>query len=174
MNPPDCRDRLELDEASVTIRTMRPAGRDMEQQFTRNPSPLTRYHRFHTALRELRPCMLDRFTRVDYPDEMALIAAIPDADGEREIGVSRFARSPGADHAEIAVVVAHEWQGHGIGLRLLLDLRNLAREAGIRHPEASVLPQNRGMPGLARAPGFSISQVRPGNDLAVEPGTDLD
>ena len=45
MNPPDCRDRLELDEASVTIRTMRPAGRDMEQQFTRNLSPLTRYHR---------------------------------------------------------------------------------------------------------------------------------
>ena len=170
---PDYRDSLEVAGTLVTIRTIRPADRDIEQQFVRGLSPASRYYRFHSALKELTPAMLERFTQVNYPDEMALIAIVPEGGGEREIGVARYARFPGTDRAEVAVVVADAWQGQGIGARLLLDLRNLARDAGIRQFEASVLPGNKRMLKLARELGFTVRPAKPGAGAALELGKDF-
>lgn len=174
MQPPDYKDALDVAGSPVTIRTMRPADRDIERRFVRELSPASRYYRFHSALKELTPAMLERFTHVNYPDEMALIATIPEGDGERQIGVARYAGYPGTDRAEIAVVVADAWQGKGVGARLLLDLRNLAFEAGIRHFEASVLPGNKRMLELARALGFAVRTAGPGEDSALTLGKDID
>jgi len=164
MRLPDYKDSLEVDGRRVTIRTMRPADRDIERRFVAELSQQSRYYRFHSALKELTPDMLERFTHVNYPDDMALIATLPEGAGEREIGVARYARIPDTDRAEIAVVVADEWQGKGIGARLLLDLRTLAIEAGIRHFEASVLPGNQRMLELARSLGFRIRSAIAGDD----------
>jgi acetyltransferase len=174
MRPPDYKDSLDIDGKLVTIRTMQPSDRDIEQQFIRELSSLSRYYRFHSALRELTPYMLDRFTNVNYPDEMALIATVYEGIEEREIGVARYARNPGADRAEIAVVVADAWQGKGIGSRLLVDLRNLARDAGIKHLEASILWENRRMQELAQALGFSIRAVKISDGHKLELGKDVD
>jgi acetyltransferase len=171
---PDYRDALVVGGTRVTIRTICPADRDIEQQFVRGLSPSSRYYRFHTSLKELTPAMLERFTHVNYPDEMALIATIPEGAGESEIGVARYARYPGTDRAEVAVVVADAWQGKGIGARLLLDLRNLAREAGIRQFEASVLPGNKRMLELAQSLGFTVRSAPVPPDTTLELGKDLD
>ena len=168
------RDALDIAGTPVTIRTMQPADRDIEHRFVRELSPLSRYYRFHSALRELTPSMLDRFTHVNYPEDMALIATITVGESEREIGVARYARYPGTDRAEIAVVVADDWQGKGIATRLLLDLRGLAHAAGIRHLEANVLSGNKQMMQLARTLGFSIKPPAPGDGQALELGKDID
>ena len=170
----DYRDSLDVAGSPVTIRTMRPADREIERRFVRDLSPVSRYYRFHSALKELTPAMLERFTNVNYPDEMALIATIPEESGEREIGVARYARYPGTDRAEIAVVVADAWQGKGVGARLLLDLRNLASEVGIRHFEASVLPGNKRMLDLAHALGFVVRTASTGEDTVLELGKEID
>lgn len=170
---PDYRDVFDVADTRVTIRTIRPDDRDIEQQFVRQLSPTSRYYRFHSALKELTPDMLEHFTHVNYPDEMALIATVAQETGEREIGVARYARLPGTDRAEVAVVVADTWQGKGIGARLLLDLRDIAREAGIRHIEASVLPGNKRMLELARNLGFTLKPARTDADTTLELGKDF-
>jgi acetyltransferase len=171
--PPDYTDFLDVDGTRVTIRTMRPTDRDIEDQFVHRLTPVSKYYRFHAALRELTAYMLDHFTSVNYPDEMALIATIREADVEREIGVARYVRTQGSDTAEIAVVVSDEWQGKGIGCKLLKDLRDFARQTGIKHLEARVLPDNRRMLELAKNLGFRIkpSVDDPG---AIELGKDVD
>jgi len=174
MFPPNFKDTLEIPGATVTIRTMQPEDRDIEHRFVRELSEQSRYYRFHSALKELSPYMLDRFTHVNYPDEMALIATVLDGDDEHEIGVARYARSPGADCAEIAVVVADAWQGKGLGTCLLTDLRDIARGVGIKHLEASILWDNRRMLGLARTLGFATRSVKPEDDHLLELGKDLD
>jgi len=153
--PPDYREQIELDGVPVTIRSMRPSDRDIEDRFVRDLSPDSRYLRFHSALRQLTPAMLERFTNPDYPSEMALIATIADGDAERQIGVARYVCAPGSDRAEVAVAVADDWQGKGVGGRLLRCLRDIAGENGVRHFEATVLPQNRRMLALARELGFT-------------------
>ena len=171
--PPDYTDFLDVEGTRITIRTMRPQDRDIEEQFVRRLTPTSKYYRFHAALRELTAYMLDHFTNVDYPDEMALIATIQEGDAEREIGVARYVRTPVPDTAEIAVVVSDEWQGKGIGGKLLKDLREFALQVGIRHLEARVLPDNRRMLELAQDLGFRIKPR--GEDFsAVELGKDVD
>lgn len=152
---------------------MRSADREIEQRFVRRLSSQSRYYRFHSTLKELTPYMLERFTQVNYPDEMALIATVPEGEGEMQIGVARYARKPGSDTAEIAIVVADAWQGKGIGTRLLVDLRQLAIEAGIRHVEASVLPDNKRMLYLANELGFALRALKPADSSTVELGKEL-
>ena len=170
MSVPDYQDMLEVDGNPVTIRTMRPTDRDIEARFVAELSPTSRYYRFHSALKALDDAMLERFTHVNYPQDMALIATIPQVTGEREIGVARYARYPDSDRAEIAVVVADDWQGKGIGARLLLDLRSLAVSTGVRQFEASVLPGNTRMLELARSLGFTIRDPGTGTDPTLELG----
>jgi acetyltransferase len=170
MSVPDYHDMLEVDGTRVTIRTMRPTDRDIEARFVAELSPTSRYYRFHSVLKALDDAMLERFTHVNYPQDMALIATIPEGAGEREIGVARYARYPDSDRAEIAIVVADEWQGKGIGARLLLDLRSVAISAGVRQFDASVLPGNTRMLELARSLGFKIREAGSGGDPALELG----
>lgn len=162
-----------MDGTTVTLRTMHPADRDIEQRFVDGLSPQSRYYRFHSALKNLTPEMLERFTHVNYPDDMALIATVPDGPGAREIGVARYVRYPDTDRAEIAVVVADAWQGRGIGARLLLALRTLAVTAGIRHFEASVLPGNSRMLELARSLGFTVRVADMEDSQTLELGKEI-
>ena len=152
---------------------MRPTDREIEQAFVRGLSSETRYFRFHSAVRELSPALLERFTNVNYPGEMALIATIEEGGGERLIGVARYVRLEDSPAAEMAIVVADEWQGKGIGTRLLIDLRSCAIAAGFREMKASVLSENRRMYELARKLGY-IVEPRHGDYRTVELGKELD
>lgn len=171
--PPDYRELFELDGSPVTIRSMRPEDREIEDRFVRDLSPDSRYLRFHAALRQLTPGMLEHFTRPDYPSEMALIATIAEGGGERQIGVARYHRVPATDCAEVAVVVADDWQGKGLATRLLLRLRDIALKNGIMHFEATVLPHNQRMLALARQLGFTRLPEQHGA-RAVELGKKLE
>jgi len=171
--PPDYREQIDVAGTPVTLRSMRPSDRDIEDRFVRDLSPDSRYLRFHATLKQLTPAMLERFTNPDYPSEMALIATIADGDAERQIGVARYVRTPGSDRAEVAVAVADDWQGKGVGGRLLRRLRDIAGETGVRHFEATVLPHNQRMLALARELGFT-RLTGPTDGRTVELGKDVE
>lgn len=157
MEPPDVREEVEIDGRTVVLRTLRPADREREAAFVRALSPESRYYRFHSGMRELTPTLLDRFTHVDYPTEMALCATVVEGGAERVIGVARWA--PAAHDpkgAEIAIAVADAWQGRRLGATLLTRLRDLAVAAGVRRLYATVLGENRRMLDLARFLGFHV------------------
>lgn len=158
--PPHYLDEYVIQGVPITIRTLRPTDRDAEQRFISNLSPQTSYFRFHGTMRELPADLLDRFMNSDYPDEMALIATVNEEDGPRQVAVARFVRVTGTETAELAIVVADDWQGRGLGTRMLEDLRHCAIEAGIQHFQASVLAENRRMVALCRRLGFDSSSPR--------------
>lgn len=153
---PDYVDEFRVDGTLVRIRPIRPGDRDREAAFVRDLSAASRYFRFHSTLRELTPAMLERFTQVNYPDDMALVAVVDEPEGERQVGVARYVRESDTDTAEIAIVVADAWQGRGIATRLLTGLREVARGAGITHLVASVLRENGRMLELVRRLGFHL------------------
>ena len=153
---PDFNDAMDVDGTRVTIRPIEPADRERESAFVRKLSQASRYYRFHSTLKELTPALLERFTECHYPDDLALVAMVDTDDGPEQIGVARYVREPGTDRAEIAIVVADDWQGKGIATRLLFDLRDLARSGGIQQLYASVLRENGRMLELCRRLGFSL------------------
>ncbi len=87
------------------------------------------------TLRELSVPMLARYTLIDYDREMALVAVYkertPGADGEfteteRMIGVSRYIANPGLTSCEFSLVVDDEFNGRGLGSRLMLSIMDVA------------------------------------------------
>ena len=128
------------DGARILIRPIEPADRDQLAAEFERLSPESRYRRFFGPVKELSARDLDHLTQVDHHDHEALVA-LEEGTG-RGVGVARYVRTR-ADEAEPAVVVADDWQGRGVGRRLLERLSQRAREEGIARFRASVLAQNR-------------------------------
>ena len=103
-------------------------------------SPESRYRRFLAPKAKLGRAQLKYLTEVDHHDHEALLAFDPET--RNGLGVAPFVRSredPAV--AEVAIAVADDWQGRGLGTALR-DLAARAREEGIRRFSASVLAEN--------------------------------
>jgi RimJ/RimL family protein N-acetyltransferase len=72
------------------------------------------------------------------------------------VGIARFVRDEGAPEAEIAFEVVDEWQGRGLGKRLVAELRTLAREQGILRFRAEVAHGNAAALALVRSLGDEL------------------
>jgi RimJ/RimL family protein N-acetyltransferase len=83
------------------------------------------------------------------------VAAINQETG-RTVGIARFVRDEGAPEAEIAFEVVDEWQGRGLGKRLVAELRTLAREQGILRFRAEVAHGNAAALALVRSLGDEL------------------
>jgi GNAT superfamily N-acetyltransferase len=121
--------------------SLRPLGQDdgdrLRQLFFRL-SPLSVYRRFMSPLPAPREEGLRRLLDVDHCEREALAAL----DGDDIVAVARYARLPGSESAEIAVVVADDWQRDGLAHLLLEQLAHLARRRGIANFQATVLGDN--------------------------------
>lgn len=154
-------ERFQLpDGTDILIRPIRPEDAEIEQSFVRKLSPRSKYFRFMQSLRELTPEMLVRFTQIDYDRELALIAVTREDGRDVEIGVTRYVLNPDGESGEFALVVADEWQGKGIGTRLLAALIEAARARGLRSLDGEVLEENAPMLHLVRKLGFDVHTSR--------------
>ena len=133
--------RVLRDGREVLVRPIRPAdGQGLLEAFERL-SPESRYRRFLAPMPTLGGAQLRYLTEVDHHDHEALLAIDPQT--RNGLGVARFVRSAEDPQvAEVAVAVADDWQGRGLGTTLLQDLARRAREEGIERFSASVLAEN--------------------------------
>ena len=127
-------------------------------------TPESRRGRFLAPKRELTPGELEYLTAVDHVHHEA-IAAVDQRDGSI-VGVGRYAHAgdqPGV--AEVAVTVADDWQGLGIGTVLARRTALRARANGFTRLTATTLRDNRPARALLRRFGFD---ARAGADDLVE------
>ncbi|MFP4207723.1 MAG: GNAT family N-acetyltransferase [Wenzhouxiangella sp.] len=151
--------RVQMPEGvNLTIRPIRPEDAEIEREFVRNLSPQSRYFRFMQAVSELTQAMLVRFTQIDYDREMALIAVREDDEGgETQVAVARYTVNPDKDSCDFALTVADDWQGRGIGSRLMRELMDVARSRGLDVIEGEVLGDNHNMLSLMERLDFGIT-----------------
>jgi RimJ/RimL family protein N-acetyltransferase len=126
----------------VLLRPIRPGDAPALTQLYDRLSPESAYQRFFAVMRRLPPDWARILADVDHDRRAAIVAAGPD--GEL-IGVARYGTEPGADAAEIAVVVQDAWQGRGLGTILLSALLDHAVSRGITKFLAYVLADNHRM-----------------------------
>jgi len=148
-----------------TVRPIQPDDAQMLQDLMHHLSPESRYFRFVSSIAELPPSMLARFTLIDYDREMALVAIhkqrTAGADGEiteteRIIGVSRYITNPDQSSCEFSLVVADDFNGKGLGSRLMQSIMDVARDKGLTEMDGLVLANNPGMLKLMRSLGFVV------------------
>lgn len=129
--------------------------------FFQHLSPLARYRRFLTPMRDVPDYLLAQLARVDGIDHVAFLAETIE-DGRRlMIGEARYVASQARDQAcDFALAVADKWQGTGIGRALLARLLRHAADAGHQAFAGETLPDNVAMIGLARQYEFTVSRCR--------------
>ena len=115
-------------------------------------SPESRHLRFFTAVRDLPASVLERLSVVDGVLNAAVIAFdaaadLPDHPEGKAIGVARWMANP-TGPPELSVTVIDEYQGLGVGSRLMDALLALARKRGVRRIIADVLRENTAMRAL--------------------------
>ena len=149
--------RPKHDPGSVLVRPIEPGDFELERRFVDGVSPQTGYQRLMSPRRpsddEVR-----RWTNIDPEREGALVAIVSSAGEERMIGVARYAMDEGADEAEFAIVLSDDWQGMGLGRRLLSELIEVARQSGVRRLFGTTFSENKAMLDLARRLGFTMSR----------------
>src|SRR5262245_46355774 len=146
------------DGTALTIRAIRAADFELEKEFVERLSPNTGYQRLMSG-RRLSDDEIKHFTDIDYGHEMALIATTAVEGREREVGVARFVKNQDAPgEAEFAIVLADDWQGRGLGRKLLTNLLDAAKREGVRRLVGSTLSSNSGMLALARRLGFQLAR----------------
>lgn len=148
------------DGTEVTLRPIRPEDEPMELEFIRGLSTETSRFRFFQIIKDLPHEALVRFCNIDYDREMAFIAEKRDGDRRTEIGVSRLILEPNKTRGEFAVVVADEFQGKGLGIKLVDMLIDVAREKGVGEIYGIVMSENVKMISLCEKLGFSVRRER--------------
>jgi Acyl-CoA synthetase (NDP forming) len=157
--PAHLESRMQLPEGiDLVIRPIRPEDAEIEQAFVRGLSSESKYFRFVSALQELSPSMLARFTQIDYDREMALIAVLEEDHRETEVGVARYVINPDGESCEFALVIADAWQHKGIGHKIMDALMDIARDKGLKTMEGDVLASNRNMLSLVTSLGFVVGE----------------
>lgn len=165
----------------VTIRAIRPDDRQALLQAYQGLEKQTIYLRSFGARADPTDEELRRWTDVDFVRTVRLVACLPEGEGERIVAGAVYValdNSTPPEEAEIAFTVEEDYQGLGLGSRLLKHLARIGRAAGIRRFLAETLPQNKAMlavfarSGLPMAKSYSEGVVHIRLDLGRDDGQD--
>jgi RimJ/RimL family protein N-acetyltransferase len=97
---------------------------------------------------------LQTLCNVHHNTEVAFLAIIGPRENEVVVGSGCYFLNPTTNLAEVAFMVAPDWQGAGLGTALQDRLQEFAIKQGIRRFVAEILPRNARMLQLAsRASG---------------------
>lgn len=135
------------------LRPIRPDDAPLLVDFHRRLSVRSVYRRYLYVHRMLSAAEVERFTHVDYLDRLALVAEVDHG----LVAVARYDRIPETSDAEVAFVVADEYQHHGIGTMLLEQLAAAAWQRGITAFVATTLAENREMREVFANSGFPVT-----------------
>ncbi|MGB7133661.1 MAG: bifunctional acetate--CoA ligase family protein/GNAT family N-acetyltransferase [Acidobacteriaceae bacterium] len=146
----------------LLIRPIRPEDEPLIVAFHDRLSERTVVQRYFKALDLNARTAHERLTRIcfiDYDRELALVAEIADVAGTPVIaGVSRMIHEDDGRSATLAVVVADDFQGQGIGEALMSRTLDAARAEGLRTVLIHFLPENARMHKLSRKLGFVLTE----------------
>ena len=147
------------DGRRVVIRALRPDDEVGLLAVIDHTSAQSLYRRFFGAKRDFSDKERAFFLNLDFTNHVALVAVVEAENRTAIVAGGRYVVTrPGV--AEVAFLVADDYQGQGIGALLLRHLATIARPAGIKELVAEVLPENMPMLKVFEKSGFKISMKR--------------
>jgi acetyltransferase len=149
------------DETPVTIRPIRPEDEPLMITFHQALSEETLYFRYFGLFNHEELIRHERLVRICFSDcdrEITLVAErIQLSPNDRQIiAVARLIKAYGANSAELAIVVADDWQCLGLGTKLLGDLLEIGRKERLERIFGHILPGNYVAQRICRALDFEL------------------
>ena len=153
------------DGIRVTIRPIRPEDEPLMITFHKSLSEETVHLRYFGFPGVEALAAHERLVQIcfsDYDREIALIVEPIQAEEDQRqiIAVARLIKAYGANEAEVAIVISDDWQGKGLGTKLLGDLIAIGRLEGLERIVGYILPENYVMQHICRKLGFTLRYDR--------------
>jgi acetate---CoA ligase (ADP-forming) len=153
------------DGSTVRVRPIRAGDRDAMLAFLGSLSVESLGFRFFSGGVNLE-ALADWAVDVDYADRYGLVA-VRGGEG-RIVGHGSYTTLTQPARAEVALAIADELQGQGLGTILIAHLAEAAEEHGIALFEAEVLPDNHRMIEVFRESGFPVATSSAPGSIHVE------
>ena len=155
------------DGTEVNIRPIRPEDERLIASFHTKLSEQSVYLRYFHVLALDQRVSHDRLVRVcfgDYDREIALVAERLDSGRQQSeiLAVARLSKARLVNEAELAVLIADEYQSRGLGTELWRRLLEIARFEKVDKVTAEILAENRQMLEVCRQFGFHLEDVEDG------------
>ena len=127
----------------MVVRPIRPGDKESLSEGLRRLSDESVHRRFLTPKRAFTRSELRYLTEINGVDHVALVAEDPADPAPHVIAVGRFVRlADDPEAAEVAITVADDWQGRGLGSLVGEHLVHSARNRGIKRFTATMAASN--------------------------------
>lgn len=145
----------------VLVRPARTSDEEPLKDMFYRLSDESTYQRFLSYKRYHPHDEMQKLVDLDYQANIAFVAET-EAEQPRIVAMCRFDIDPATNLADIAFVVADDWQGKGIGTVLMRRMIDVARERGLAGFSADVLASNLGMLAIFHKSGLFVHTEREG------------
>ena len=147
------------DGRPVEIRALRSTDVEDLKAAVAHTSTESLSRRFFAPKRHFSEQEVAYFMNIDFVTQVALVAVVDEGGKASIVGGGRYVLvQPGV--AEVAFVVVDDYQGHGIGSKLMRHLISIARDAELRELVAEVLPDNQPMLSVFQKCGLQMETRR--------------
>lgn len=141
----------------LLLRPIRPEDAQAHLHFVQNVSEEDLRLRFFGLVQNFDLTDMPKFTQIDYDREMAFVAT-QTIDGQAQtLGVVRTSTKPDNSSAEFAIMVRSDMKGTGLGSLLFEKMIRYCKSRGTRYLDGQTMPRNKGMIGLAKRFGLSVT-----------------
>jgi acetyltransferase len=144
-------------ETFVRLRPIKPEDEGRFNELFKSLSAETMRFRFFEIIKEFSHEMLTRYCNLDYDREIAIVAELPDS--RRIIGVVRLIIDPDEKSGEYAVLVGDQWQGFGLGHKLIGSIIEMAKDKHLEKIYGYVMANNYKMLNLCNGIGFKAEKI---------------
>jgi acetyltransferase len=149
------------DNTIAILRPIRPEDEPLMIEFHKTLSEQSVRFRYFSLLKLETRIAHERLTRIcfnDYDCEIALVIDYKNPQTARHeiLGVGRLSKLHGLDEAEWAIMISDQWQGHGLGTKLLRLLVEIGRKEKLSRIFAHILPDNSVMQHVSKKVGFKL------------------
>ena len=141
----------------VTFRPIKPEDEPRFNELFKSLSQESVLFRFFQIIKEMSHDTLSRYCNLDYDREIAIVAE-PQND-RRLVGVVRLILDPDRKNGEFAIMVTDQWQGQGLGSKLMDFIIEIAKEMKVEKIYSQVSTENARMRSLCNKKGFETKPI---------------
>lgn len=144
------------DGTALLFRPIKPEDEPLIDELYATISEESFRGRFFQASKHASHEMHIRQCNIDYDREMGIVAEIKEHDKRRILGIGMLVTEAGQRSGEYAILVHDNYQGKGLGYKLMDVLIGIAQEKGLDEIYGFVLASNRKMLSVCKKLGFIV------------------
>jgi acetyltransferase len=147
------------DGQEVLLRPIKPEDEPLWLDMFQGFSEESIRYRFFEILRDTPHEVVVRYCNIDYDREIAIVAELVKSAPKKILGVARVSIESDGKNGEVAFIVRDQYQGLGLGTKLVDYVLDIAKEKSLEEIYAIVLPDNARAMDLMKKMGFRFEYV---------------